>query len=95
MIQRVKYLSGGAVSRMVFAAGLLALGFAFLLTLQPASADAQVVSSRGMDDGSVRTTYSVGPINVTSGQNRIAYKPLTGSERPPVDGYITRIRPDP
>jgi len=62
--------------------------------LQPSSAEATITSSRAMADGSVRTTYSVGPINVTPGQNRIAYKPLTGSERPPVNGYITRIRPD-
>lgn len=73
---------------------MLGICLAVLLLLQPPAAEASVESSRAMNDGSVRTTYSVGPIAVTPGQNRIAYKPLTGSERPPVDGYITRIRPD-
>jgi hypothetical protein len=47
-----------------------------------------------LPDGSQRTTYTVGPLNVTSGQNRIAYKPITGSEKPAVDGWITRIVPN-
>ncbi|MGB0119881.1 MAG: hypothetical protein WBP55_02870 [Solirubrobacterales bacterium] len=94
MIQRAKYLSSSAISRSILVASVLVMGLAILLMLQPPAADASVVSSRAMNDGSVRTTYSVGPINVTPGQNRIAYKPLTGSERPPENGYITRIRPD-
>ena len=39
-----------------------------------------------------RIKYRIGPFNVTPGQNSIGYAPIL--ERPKVDGYITRIRPD-
>jgi plastocyanin len=43
--------------------------------------------------GVQRINYMVGPIDVTPGQNRIAYRPVAG-EKPPVDGWITRIKPN-
>jgi hypothetical protein len=58
----------------------------------PASAD--VSETQVLADGTQRTTYSIGPLDVTTGQNRISYKPLTGSEKPAVDGWITRIVPN-
>jgi hypothetical protein len=58
----------------------------------PAIAD--VSETEVLADGTQRTTYSIGPLNVTTGQNRISYKPLTGSEKPAVDGWITRIVPN-
>ncbi|HEY1273294.1 MAG TPA: hypothetical protein VGF25_00190 [Thermoleophilaceae bacterium] len=36
--------------------------------------------------------YQTGPFEVTPGQNRIAIAPIT--QKPAVDGYITRMRPD-
>lgn len=42
--------------------------------------------------GAKRITYRIGPLDVVPGQNSINLRPI--SERPQVDGYITRIRPD-
>ncbi|MEX1220263.1 MAG: hypothetical protein WEB05_07730 [Solirubrobacterales bacterium] len=47
-----------------------------------------------LPDGSQRTTYRIGPLNITSGQNRISYKPIFGIEKPSVNGWITRIVPN-
>ena len=46
-------------------------------------------------DGVQRLTYMVGPLQVTPGQNRIGYRAIAaGSERPAVDGWIVRIKPN-
>ena len=50
--------------------------------------------AKRLADGVQRITYDVGPIDVTPGQNRITYKTITGADRPPVDGWIVRMRPD-
>ena len=42
--------------------------------------------------GAKRITYRIGPFDIIPGQNSIGYAPI--AERPQVDGYITRIRPD-
>jgi hypothetical protein len=42
--------------------------------------------------GAQRITYKVGPLMITPGQNRIDYTVI--KEKPQVDGYITRIKPD-
>ena len=42
--------------------------------------------------GAKRITYRIGPFNVVPGQNSIGYAPIT--QRPQVDGYITRIKPN-
>ncbi len=68
---------------------LASLPFAFTGAAQAGIGDTGILA-----DGTQRTTYTVGPINVTSGQNRISYKPITGSEKPSVDGWITRIEPN-
>jgi len=47
-----------------------------------------------LDNGAERVTYRIGPLTVTPGQNVIAFKPLTGVEKPSEDGWITRIKPD-
>ena len=58
------------------------------------SASADVGPTTVLPDGTHRTTYRIGPIDVTSGQNRIAYKTVAGTERPAVDGWITHITPN-
>jgi plastocyanin len=50
------------------------------------------VAVQSLAGGAKRITYKVGPFDVTPGQNRIGYEPI--SQRPQVDGYITRITPD-
>ena len=47
---------------------------------------------RALAGGAERIKYRIGPFNVIPGQNSIGYAPII--ERPQVDGYITRIRPD-
>ena len=45
-----------------------------------------------LQNGAKRLTYEIGPFNIVPGQNEIGYEPIT--EKPQVDGWITRIRPD-
>jgi plastocyanin len=42
--------------------------------------------------GAKRITYRIGPFDVIPGQNKIGYSAI--AERPQVDGYITRIKPN-
>ena len=73
-------------------AGLVFL--AIFLIPQSASALLPHSSTRHLDNGAERITYRVGPLTVTPGQNRIAFRPMSGVEKPAVDGWITRIKPD-
>ena len=57
-----------------------------------AFAAGKAVSVEAAARGAKRVTYRVGPFTVKPGQNDIGYAPIL--ERPQVDGYITRIRPD-
>jgi len=72
--------------------GSLVCAIAFFAGGGQATAD--LVDSEDLGDGVQRLTYRIGPIEVTSGQNRIVYKGITADERPPVDGYITAFRPN-
>jgi len=72
-----------------------ALALPALLLLSASSpAAAAVGQTETLPNGAQRTTYLVGPLNITTGQNRIVYKPMTGSEKPLVNGWITRIVPN-
>jgi len=84
----------GILARATMVVGLALALFAGLFVAMTPGADAAVRSSVALADGAVQTTYTVGPLNVTPGQNRIGYAPIAGSERPPVDGWITRIQPN-
>ena len=57
-------------------------------------AKAEVVYTEALPNGAQRTTYRLGPVEVTPGQNRIDFRPITGASRPAVNGWITRIKPD-
>jgi plastocyanin len=57
-----------------------------------AGPDGKAVAVQSLAGGAQRLTYRIGPFDVHPGQNRIGYAPIL--ERPQVDGYITRIRPD-
>ena len=74
-------------------AGIVCVVAGLALALTP-SASAGIGGTEILPDGTQRTTYMVGPLDITSGQNRIDYEPITGSDKPPVDGWITRIKPD-
>ncbi len=54
--------------------------------------EGKAVAVQSLAGGAQRIKYRIGPFNVTPGQNSIGYAPIL--ERPKVDGYITRIRPD-
>jgi len=57
-----------------------------------APARASLVKVAAAPNGAQRLTYKVGPFNIIPGQNDID---ITGmAEKPKVDGFITRIRPD-
>ena len=52
----------------------------------------KAVAVKSLAGGAKRLTYRVGPFDVSPGQNSINFRPIV--ERPQVDGYITRLRPD-
>ena len=57
-----------------------------------ASPEGKAVAVQSLAGGAKRITYRIGPFEVKPGQNQIGYAPIL--ERPQVDGYFTRIRPD-
>src|SRR5829696_3895038 len=57
-----------------------------------AAPEGKAVAVSSLANGVKRIKYRVGPFNVVPGQNSIGYDIVR--ERPQVDGYITRIRPD-
>jgi hypothetical protein len=50
------------------------------------------VKVTSLANGAKRALYKVGPFNVIPGQNEIGYRVVV--DKPQVDGWITRIRPD-
>jgi plastocyanin len=77
-----------AVASFVVASVVFAM-FAFAPSSQAIPSETEI-----LPDGQQRTTFFVGPFDVTSGQNRISNRPIVGSGRPSVDGWITRIEPN-
>jgi len=57
-----------------------------------AAPDGKAVAVSSLANGAKRIKYRIGPFDVIPGQNAIGYDVIR--ERPQVDGYITRIRPD-
>src|SRR5919108_3472290 len=57
-----------------------------------AAPEGKAVAVQSLAGGAKRILYKIGPFDVTPGQNSIGYAPIT--QRPQVDGYITRIKPD-
>ena len=53
-----------------------------------------VPSARAAGDGVEHMHFMVGPIKVTPGQNRYAFRPILANERPDVVGWITAFRPN-
>ena len=67
---------------------------ALLLVIAPA-AHAEVGKVTTLADGvTQQVTYQIPLDPITSGQNKIRYKPVAGSGKPAVDGWITAIKPD-
>jgi plastocyanin len=57
-----------------------------------AAPEGKAVAVQSLANGAERITYRIGPFEVHPGQNQIGYAPIL--ERPQVDGYFTRFRPD-
>jgi len=104
MMQRVE---SGPVSALVgrvatIASLTLAAAIAVLLFAAPASNAIVPPETVILPNGVQRTTYYIGektkgidgPLQVTSGQNRIDYDPIFGLQRPSQNGWITRIEPN-
>ena len=79
--------------RVMATTGLFAAAILLVLAMA-GDARAQVVDTEILPGGVQRTTYRLGPVEVTPGQNRINFRPITGAARPGVNGWITRIKPD-
>jgi plastocyanin len=75
----------------VMRAGCALVASCALLAL-PASAAGELVSVSAGANGAKRMLYRIGPFDVKPGQNEIGNRIF--AEKPPVDGWITRIRPD-
>jgi hypothetical protein len=54
----------------------------------------QLPVSKAAPAGTQRIRYRYGPLDITPGQNWINVGAISASQKPSVDGYITRIRPD-
>jgi plastocyanin len=76
------------------AACALIASFALVALLAPAAgaAEGKLVSVKAQPNGEKRMLYRIGPFEVIPGQNEIGNRIF--SEKPRVDGWITRIRPD-
>lgn len=57
-----------------------------------AAPEGKAIAVSSLANGAQRIKYKVGPFNVVPGQNEIGYAVIR--ERPQVDGYFTRIKPD-
>ena len=57
-----------------------------------ADVEGKAVAVHSLAGGAKRITYRIGPFDIVPGQNEIGYAPIL--ERPQVDGWFTRIRPD-
>ncbi len=85
--------SSAVPGRWFIAAGVFVAAVLTLLAVAN-GARAEILKTEVLPGGVQRTTYRIGPVDVTPGQNRIAYRPIEGASRPAVDGWITRIKPD-
>jgi plastocyanin len=76
------------------AGAALAVSLALLVLSAPAAgaAEGELMSVSPAANGAKRMLYRIGPFQVVPGQNEIGNRVF--GEKPPVDGWITRIRPD-
>jgi hypothetical protein len=58
----------------------------------PVARTGKAVAVQSLPGGAKRITYRIGPFDVIPGQNSIGLRPIL--ERPQVDGYVTRIKPN-
>ncbi|MDQ5834092.1 MAG: hypothetical protein M3550_13705, partial [Actinomycetota bacterium] len=70
----------------------LAVVLSTLVLVAPAGAVGSSVTVSDGDNGAKRMTYKIGPFDIIPGQNEISNKLI--DQKPAVDGWITRIRPD-
>jgi plastocyanin len=54
--------------------------------------EGRAVAVQSLAGGAKRITYRIGPFDIKPGQNEIGFQTI--AEKPQVDGYFTRIRPD-
>ena len=85
---------GAGALRLRSTTAVFLAAVAFFLILATDRSRAEVVYTESLPNGVERTTYRIGPLDITPGQNRINLRPILGAARPNVDGWITRIKPD-
>jgi hypothetical protein len=76
----------------VLASCLVLLALAAPSAMAGPQADGSLVKVSKAPNGAQRLTYKVGPFKIIPGQNDIGYAGM--DQKPKVDGWITRIRPD-
>jgi plastocyanin len=97
-MQGVRFASRGAIATLVVALTLLAVASSasaaqtMLNGQRMITGEESTVTTTKLPNGAKRLRYEIGPFNVIPGQNEIGYMPIT--EKPKVDGWITRMRPD-
>ena len=72
--------------------GSLAIAVLLLAFVPAAQAGEGPITT--LPGGVQHMTYSVPLDTVTAGQNKIRFRPFAGDEKPSVNGWITKIRPD-
>jgi hypothetical protein len=87
----VSFCRRGVASALAACAILLALAAPNAMAGQQ-KASASLVKVAKAPNGAKRLTYKVGPFDIIPGQNDIGYAGM--DQKPKVDGWITRIRPD-
>jgi hypothetical protein len=70
----------------------LALLLAATAPAAMAAPEGKAVAVSSLANGAQRIKYRIGPFNIVPGQNSIGFETIR--EKPQVDGFITRIRPD-
>src|SRR2546423_1231630 len=85
-------MAGGMRRAAVCAAALAVTGSAFAAG-NASAASSQLVYSKPVGRDMTRYEYRYGPLFAAPGQNLILLGPVT-IEKPPGDGYATRVRPD-
>ena len=65
---------------------------AILAPASMAAPEGKAIAVSSLANGAKRIKYKIGPFNIVPGQNEIGYEVIR--EKPQVDGWFTRIRPD-
>src|SRR3954471_20761997 len=90
---RIAMLGAVTAAALAAAPGVASAAQLFPSVPPPAGARTQLVSATTVARDTVRYSYRYGPLVAAPGQNLVLAGPVT-IERPPGEGYVTRVKPD-